>query len=99
MSITTDFQTTFRPTEEQVADAVEYLVDVGLHSLIVAVLFPGKQHGVWKEGQVGLAVMDCGYLAIWLDRESALCALDTGKYGNAMFRVYKDGCFHLVEEV
>lgn len=91
-------ETTFRPTEQQVTDATEYLKDVGLDSIIVAVCFPGMQHGEWKEGLVGLAVMDGSYPAIWIDRDSAMYDLTSGNAGNALFRVYKDGCFHLVDQ-
>lgn len=98
MTITiTESRTTFRPTDQQIVDAKDYLADTGLDSLIVAVCFPGKKSGEWREGLVGLAIMDGGLLAIWIDRESALYALDKGTAGHALFRVYKDGCYNLVD--
>lgn len=93
-----DFQIGFCPTDEQIAFACEYLAETGLESLLVAVNFPGKQRGVWTEGQTRETVLDGIFPAMWVDRESAFHAFDTGNYGNAMFRVYRDGNAHLVSE-
>jgi hypothetical protein len=94
----TEFVAGFQPTDEQISYAVEYLAESGLSSLIVAVDFPGKVRGIWEEGQGREAVMDGGAPAIWVDRDSALAAFETGKIGNALFRVHADGHTHLVDE-
>lgn len=73
-------------TEEQISYAMEYLAESGLSSLIVAV------------NTFGEAIMDGGLPAIWVDRDSALYALETGLAGDALFRVYVDGHTHLVDE-
>lgn len=101
MNTQADFKANFRPTNEQIEYAKEYLAESGLGSLIVAVIFPGKQRGIWTEGQTRKAVMDQSLPAIWVDRDSALHAFDTLviNYGTtAMFRVYTDGHVHLVNE-
>ena len=101
MNTQADFEVNFCPTDEQTEYAKEYLAESGLDSLIIAVTFPGKQRGIWTEGQTRKAVMDQSLPAIWVDRDSALHAFDTLiiNYGTtAMFRVYKDGHVHLVDE-
>lgn len=97
-TITTDFETRFRPTADQILFAMDYLAESGLSSVMVSVNFPGKQSGIWEEGQVVEPVMDRGEPMIWTDRDSALFALDTGSFGNALFRVYANGHCHLVDE-
>lgn len=96
-----DLEANFRPTDEQIDYAREYLAESGIDSMIVAVFFPGKQRGIWTEGQTHKAIMDESLPAIWVDRDSALDAFDTliTSYGTvAMFRVYTDGHLHLVDE-
>ena len=84
--IIAEFKASFRPTEKQVAYVKEYTSESGLSSLIVAVSFLDE------------AVMDGGLPAIWVDQDSAVAALDNGKAGSALLRVYSNGSFHLVDE-
>jgi hypothetical protein len=77
----------FQPTSEQVEYAKEYLAESGLGSLIVAV------------SQTHEAIKDGGLPAIWVDRDSALFAFETGSAGSALFRVYADGHVHLVDQM
>lgn len=98
MNVVTIAETVFCPTDEQIVFAREHAVELGFGSVLVAVNFPGKQRGIWTEGQTREAVMDGDSPVIWVDRNSALEAFETGNYGNAMFRVYRDGCAHLVDE-
>jgi hypothetical protein len=94
-----DFETSFRPTDEQIASASEFIAETGVASVLVAVCFPGKQRGIWVEGMIGLAVMDGpSRFAMWTDRGSAMTDFDSGRFGNAIFRVYPDGHTHLVDE-
>lgn len=87
----TDFEERFAPTSEQIKFASEYAIEAGLSSVFVAVNFPGKEYGIWLDGQVREPVMDGTLPAIWTDRDSAMAALDSQKYGNTMFRIYADG--------
>lgn len=89
----------FSPTSEQVTFAQEYLAETGLDTVMVAVNFPGKEYGIWLNGQVREAVMDGSRPAIWTDRDSALYAMEHGVAGNAIFRVYADGHSHCVMEL
>jgi len=98
MTAQTDFDASFCPTPEQVEYAAKYASDFKLDSVFVPVNFPGKQRGVWTEGQPREVVMEGNYFALWVDRNNALDAFDLGRYGNALFRVYANGHVHLVDE-
>lgn len=89
--------TTFRPTNCQIEESCEYLKDTGLSSIIVAVSFPGMQSGEWKEGLVGLTVMEGSFMAVWIDNESAEEWLNKSPAGTVLFRIWDDGCYKVVD--
>lgn len=93
-----EFDTYFRPTNQQLKYAQEYMAEAGLTVVFVTANYPGKQRGVWVEGQTCETVMDGAFPALWTDRRSALKSFDTGNYGNALFRVFVDGQYSLVDE-
>ena len=93
-----DEQANFGPTPEQLAYAVKYATGHKLDSVFVLVNFPGKQRGIWEYGQTREAVMCGSAFSLWVERQNALDVLDIGNCGNAVFRVYQDGHFHLVDE-
>lgn len=94
-----DFNERFRPTAEQVEFASKYASEAGLDFVFVAVNFPGKEYGIWLDGQKREPVMDGDQPVIWTDRSVAMTALNTGGYGNAIFRVYDDGVVGAVIEL
>lgn len=97
--IDADFQANFGPLPDQLAYATKYATDHKLNDgVFVLVNFPGKQRGVWEYGQTREAVMCGSAYSLWVERQNALDVLDLGNCGNAVFRVYPDGHFHLVDE-
>lgn len=98
----TDFDMNFGPSPKQIAFALEYTKNFQLDSVFVPVNFPGKQRGVWVEGQARTAIPKDADPVIWVQRERALQALTVGQYGdfkfNALFRVWADGLVTLVDE-
>jgi hypothetical protein len=94
-----DFQANFGPTPDQLAYAAKYATDHGLKDgVFVLVNFPGKQPGVWEYGQTREAVMCGSVYSLWVERDNVLRLLNNRNCGNAAFRVYPDGHFHLVDE-
>ena len=94
-----DEQANFGPTPEQLTYAAKYATDHKLNDgVFVLVNFPGKQRGIWTYGQAREAVMCGSQFSLWVERQNALDVLDLGNCGNAVFRVYPDGHFHLVDE-
>ncbi|HEY6019057.1 MAG TPA: hypothetical protein VIY48_03930 [Candidatus Paceibacterota bacterium] len=98
MSVQSDFEAGFRPTDEQVSYATKYAQDYKFDRVFVPVNFPGKQRGLWNEGQTREAVMEGPFFAIWVGRDHALDSLVSGRYGNAVFSVWADGRVTLVDE-
>lgn len=92
------FNTYFCATPQQVDYAQKYMRESGLGFVFVAVNYPGKQRGVWTEGQLCQTVMDGQHPALWTDRKSGLAALKAGQAGSALFRVEADGEYSLVAE-
>lgn len=91
----------FAPTFDQLIYAAKYARDFGLDSVFVAVEFPGKERGVWTSSQERKPVYDeanTKVFALWVERDNALADLDLGHAGNAVFRVYNDLNFNLVDE-
>ncbi len=87
---TPDFER-FAPTVAQVAFVTWWMRGHSLKEVFVAVNFPDKEYGYWKYGQKREPVLENGAPVFWTDRNAALIALRTGKYGNAVFRVSVDG--------
>lgn len=89
----------FRPTEGQIEEARTLCLELGADSVFVPVNFPGKQRGLWLDGQTREEVRDDhGCLVFWTTREAALHVLASGKRGNAVFRVWADRHVNLVDE-
>ena len=95
-----EFESGFRPTDEQISFAKWYTRSKTLEAVFVAVNFPGKTAGQWEQGQTREAVLETvtSNPVFWINRSDALDALDTGKVGNAIFRVWADGHSNLVDE-
>lgn len=97
-SVDDDFEANFRPTPDQILWVRWYAKKTHIESVFVAVNFPGKQRGIWNKGQAREAVLNANSPVFWTNRDKALEDLDTGQVGNAIFRVWADGRFGLVDE-
>ena len=92
------FDENFRPTEAQIEAAVKFTKRYGIECVFMPVNFPGKQRGVWVDGQAREEVRDEEGLVFRITRDAGLFALLSGESGNALFRVWEDGHVNLVDE-